>query len=109
MDSRYHSGSQGHANGRAFTGGTQSMTTQAEQVFGYDVYGSDEDKIGSVDSVWVDDATGELEFVGVKTGWLGGKNHVIPVANAQIAHGSITVPFAQSQIKDAPSFSGDDL
>ena len=87
------------------------MTTQApDQLYGYDVMDSSGNKIGSVDGVWVDDATGELEFVGVKTGWLMGKTHIIPAAQAQIDGSSqtITVPFAQDQIKDAPSFGTDD-
>lgn len=78
------------------------------QIFGYDVIDSSGNKIGKVDNVWVDDATNELEFAGVKTGWLMGKTHVIPVANAQISDGSIQVPFEQDQVKNAPSFSGDD-
>jgi len=78
------------------------------QLFGYDVNDASGNKIGKVDNVWVDDATNELEFVGVKTGWLMGKTHVIPVANAQVSDGSIQVPFDQDQIKNAPSFSGDE-
>jgi uncharacterized protein (TIGR02271 family) len=78
------------------------------QIFGYDVNDSTGNKIGKVDNVWVDDATNELEFVGVKTGWLMGKTHVIPVANAQISDGSVQVPFDEDRIKNAPSFSGDD-
>jgi uncharacterized protein (TIGR02271 family) len=79
----------------------------AAQVFGYDVTDGSGNKIGKVDNVWVDDATSELEFVGVKTGWLMGKTHVIPVANAQIGDNSIQVPFDEDQIKGAPSFDGD--
>lgn len=78
------------------------------QIFGYEVHDSAGNKIGKVDNVWVDDATNELEFVGVKTGWLMGKTHVIPVANAQISDGTIQVPFDEERIKSAPSFSGDE-
>ena len=78
------------------------------QIFGYDVMDNSGNKIGKVDNVWVDDATNELEFVGVKTGWLMGKTHVIPVANAQISDGGIQVPFYADTIKNAPSFSGDE-
>lgn len=86
------------------------MQTQApDQLFGYHVVDSAGNKIGDVDGVWVDDATNELEFVGVKTGWLMGKTHIVPAVNAQIDGGSqtIIVPFAESQIKDAPSFATD--
>jgi uncharacterized protein (TIGR02271 family) len=80
----------------------------ASSVFGYNVVDSAGNNIGSVDNVWVDDATNELEFVGVKTGWLFGKTHVIPCADAQFSDNTITVPYAQDQIKDAPSFGADD-
>jgi sporulation protein YlmC with PRC-barrel domain len=78
------------------------------QIIGYDVTDDSGNKIGKVDNVWVDDVTNELEFVGVKTGWLMGKTHVIPVANARIADGSIRVPFDEDTIKTAPSFNGDE-
>ena len=50
-----------------------------------------------------------LEFIGVTTGWLVGKTHAVPAANAQIddADRSIKVPYSQDQIKDAPSFAKD--
>jgi uncharacterized protein (TIGR02271 family) len=85
-----------------------NSTQDPAQIFGYEVTDASGNKIGKVDNVWVDDATSELEFVGVKTGWLMGKTHVIPVANAQVSDGTIEVPFDQDQIKNAPSFSGDD-
>ena len=86
-------------------------TTQApDQLFGYEVRDSSGNKIGSVDNVWVDDATSGLEFVGVKTGWLMGKIHAIPTADAQIDGDNrvITVPYSESQVKEAPSFGSDD-
>jgi uncharacterized protein (TIGR02271 family) len=83
-------------------------TTQApDQLYGYDVLDSDGNKLGSVDGVWVDDASSALEFIGVKTGWLMGKTHLIPAENAQIGNGQIQVPYPESQIKDAPSFGTD--
>lgn len=85
-----------------------TTTTAPDQLFGYDVTDSNGNKIGSVDHVWVDDATNELEFVGVKTGWIFGHTHVIPMADAQVGDGAITVPYTSDQIKNAPSFSGDD-
>jgi len=84
--------------------GTQSP----DQLFGCEVTDSNGNKIGKVDSVWVDDATNALEFIGVKIGMLMGKTHIIPVTQGQTAGGTIRVPYAESQIKDAPSFSGDD-
>ncbi len=85
-----------------------TRTQSPEQLFGCEVTDSNGNKIGKVDSVWVDDATNALEFIGVKIGMLMGKTHVIPVTQGQTDGGAISVPYAESQIKDAPSFSGDD-
>lgn len=86
-----------------------TTTTIPDQVFGYDVIDTDGNKLGSVDNVWVDDATGDLEFVAVKTGWLFGKNHIIPVSDGRIDNDSqaIIVPYSQDQVKGAPSLSSD--
>jgi uncharacterized protein (TIGR02271 family) len=88
---------------------TQSSTTEAAQLFGYDVQGNDGSKIGSVDGVWVDDATGRAEFIAVKTGWLFGKNHVMPIEQGQIdnQNQTIQVPYSSDQIKNGPSFGTD--
>jgi len=88
----------------------QTSTTAAEQVFGYDVIDGSGNRIGTVDNVWVDDATSELEFIGIKTGWLFGKTHVIPTADAQIDNGNrtVSIPYGEDQIKNAPSFATDD-
>lgn len=77
-------------------------------MFGYDVMDSHGHKVGAVDNVWVDDATSALEFVGVKMGFLMGKTHIIPTADAQIADGTITVPYDHDLIKDAPSYGGEE-
>lgn len=83
------------------------MNAQADQLFGDDVCTQDGETIGTVDNVWVDDATDETEFIGVKTGWLFGKTHVIPTADAQFDGTTITVPYSKDQIEGAPSFDTD--
>jgi sporulation protein YlmC with PRC-barrel domain len=85
----------------------QTSTTAPDHMFGHDVYDVDGNKIGSVDNVWVDDATNALEFIGVKTGWIFGKTHVIPTSYARFEDGRITVPYPESVIQDAPSFPAD--
>jgi len=85
-----------------------SMTQAPDQLYGYEVMDSAGNKLGSVDGVWVDDASDALEFIGVKTGWLMGKTHLIPAENARIGDGQIQVPYPESQVKDAPSYGTDD-
>jgi uncharacterized protein (TIGR02271 family) len=78
-----------------------------EELFGQDVMGSDGGKIGTVDGVWIDDATSALEFIGVKTGWLAGGSHIIPTAAAQFSDGLIQIPYREDQVKGAPEFDSD--
>jgi uncharacterized protein (TIGR02271 family) len=88
-----------------------TMEAQApDQLFGYEVVDAAGSTIGKVDGVWVDDATNQLEFVSVKIGRLIGKTHIIPAAQAQVdgSGQTMTVPYDESQIKDAPSFGTDD-
>jgi len=74
----------------------------------YDVIGQGDEHIGNVSGLW-EDHTGRPSFVGVKTSWLFGKTHVIPLQAAQIdaEEGHIYVPYGKDQIKDAPSFETD--
>jgi uncharacterized protein (TIGR02271 family) len=86
-----------------------TSTDQATQIYGYDVIDNAGNKLGTVDGVWVDDATNALEFAGIKTGWLFGKTHIIPLQSANIDNGNsaITVPYDGDQVKNAPSFDTD--
>jgi uncharacterized protein (TIGR02271 family) len=76
-------------------------------LYEYEVLSSSGDKIGSVDGVWVDDATSRLEFISVKTGWAFGKDHVVPIASARGADEdhTIEVPYSAEQVKNGPSFA----
>ena len=86
-----------------------SGTMMSDQIHGFNLVDNQGNKLGSVDGVWVDDATSRLEFIGVKTGWLAGKTHLVPAQDARLDEGNrqIAVPFSQDRIKDAPSFSAD--
>ncbi len=84
-----------------------TIMQDAAQLFGAAVSTTDGENVGTVDGVWVDDATNQPEFIGVKTGWLAGKTHLIPLENAQFSGDSVQVPYGQDQIKDAPSFDTD--
>jgi len=90
---------------------SQTMTDQdTTRLFGYEVDDSTGNKIGDVDGAWVDDATGKLEFIAVRTGWLFGKDHLIPIEQAQIddQNRTIQVPYSGDQIKNGPSFDPSD-
>ena len=79
------------------------------QLFDYSVVDQSGESVGSVANLWNSEHTGTLEFLGVKTGWLFGSNHVVPVEGAQIdeATRTIQLPYLLAKIKDAPSIDAD--
>ncbi|MGW6459259.1 PRC-barrel domain-containing protein [Streptomyces sp. NPDC055078] len=60
-------------------------------------------KIGTVDEVYLDDATGTPEWAAVRTG-LFGRDAFVPLEPSTFADGTLRVPYERSLIKDAPDF-----
>ncbi|WP_432538145.1 PRC-barrel domain-containing protein, partial [Kineococcus auxinigenes] len=77
-------------------------TFNAETLYGATVTGTDGDKIGKVDEVYLDNATNQPEWVSVKTGLFGSNVSLIPLSSATVSGDTITVPFEKSMVKDAP-------
>jgi uncharacterized protein (TIGR02271 family) len=74
----------------------------------YDVVDKRNNKFGTLSCVWVDQEERPV-FLGVKTGWIFGKTHVVPVDVAEInpANRRIRVPLEQDMIKAAPAYESD--
>lgn len=90
---------------------TQSGTYQNynyERLIGYEVIDSNDEKIGTVNHLWTDN-TGQPAFLGIKTGWLFGKTHVVPVHSAEVnEYGQvIRLPFTEEQVKGSASYDPD--
>jgi uncharacterized protein (TIGR02271 family) len=68
---------------------------------------SDGDKIGSIDEIYMDDHTGQPEWLAVKTGMFGSNVSFIPIADAHEADGNVQVPYDKQQVKDAPQAEPD--
>jgi uncharacterized protein (TIGR02271 family) len=69
---------------------------------GGDVLGQDGKKIGKIGQVYLNDATGEPEWVTAHTGLFGGGESFIPLEHASVQGEDITVPYTKEQVKDAP-------
>ena len=84
-------------------------STNHANLFEYAIVDSNQESIGTLHSMWTNEQSGQLEFVGVKTGWLFGSNHVVPVGKAQIdeATRTIQVPYTLALVKDAPATEAD--
>jgi uncharacterized protein (TIGR02271 family) len=73
-----------------------------DSLFDATVNGSDGDKIGKVDEVYLDNNSGDPEWVSVKTGLFGSNVSLLPLAQATVSGGTITVPFDKAMVKNAP-------
>ncbi|SDQ64199.1 DUF2382 domain-containing protein [Quadrisphaera sp. DSM 44207] len=73
------------------------------QLRGATAYGSDGDKLGKVDEVFLDDATGQPEWAAVKTGLFGSNHSLVPLEQATFSGDELRVPYTKEQVKAAPN------
>lgn len=85
------------------------MATQAEirNLLECHVVGSDGRLIGKVGQVYLDDRSGEPEWVTVRTGFSGMRQTFVPLSGSRRSAEEIRVPFDQEKIKGAPSIDVD--
>ena len=84
---------------------------EASEAIGKTVYSGEGDKIGKVGQVFLDDQTGQPEFLTVNTGLFGSSESFVPVEGASLNGDDISVPHGKDKIKDAPrvDLNGDHL
>ena len=82
-------------------------TDTISRVIGQDVYDESGEKIGSAGEVYLDDETGQPEWVTVRTGLFGTKESFVPIRNADLTDDGIRVPISKERVKDAPKIDTD--
>ncbi|MFF3491542.1 PRC-barrel domain-containing protein [Streptomyces sp. NPDC002795] len=60
-------------------------------------------KVGTIDEVYLDDATGVPQWAAIRTG-LFSRDAFVPLEPSDFTDGTLHVPFERSLIKDAPDF-----
>ncbi|MFE7647854.1 DUF2382 domain-containing protein [Streptomyces phaeoluteigriseus] len=85
------------------------MITQEQipTVLDHPVYDTDGNKIGDARHVFLDDATGQPEWVSVKTGLFGTSESFVPIRDASIVEDHLEVPYPKATVKDAPNVDVD--
>lgn len=81
--------------------------TQVQAAVGATAYDSNGDKIGKVGQLFLDDHTGQPEFVTVNTGLFGTSESFVPVQQATLDGDRLTLPFTKDKVKDAPKVDVD--
>jgi sporulation protein YlmC with PRC-barrel domain len=82
-------------------------TETISRVIGQDVYDASGEKIGSASEVYLDDESGQPEWVTVKTGLFGTKESFVPIRDADLTDNGVRVPVSKDQVKDAPKVDTD--
>ncbi len=76
---------------------------------GSTAHGPDGEKIGTVESFFVDDRTGAPTWVAVSTGLFGTRHSVVPATEATFTDGLLQLPVSKDAVKHAPHVGGDHL
>jgi uncharacterized protein (TIGR02271 family) len=82
-------------------------TETLDRVIGRDVYDESGTKIGSASEVYLDDQTGQPEWVTVKTGLFGTKESFVPIRDADLTDDGVRVHVSKDKVKDAPKIDTD--
>ncbi|WP_236244756.1 DUF2382 domain-containing protein [Streptomyces sp. CC210A] len=75
---------------------------QVPAVLDRPVYARDGSKIGEAKHVFLDDATGQPEWVTVSTGLFGSHESFVPVRDADVVEDHLEVPYDKDKVKGAP-------
>src|ERR687886_2555784 len=78
-----------------------------QTLIGGTAYSTDGDKIGSIGTVYLDNASGEPAWVTVKTGFFGSNESFVPLEQAELTNDGVRVPYDKDRIKGAPNIETD--
>ncbi len=84
-----------------------SSMTDAYEWQGRTVVDAGGDKIGKIDDIYVDDATGEPAWALVNTGLFGTKSNFVPLGTASPSGGDVKVEVTKDQVSNAPGVDTD--
>ena len=86
------------------------MTRTQQDVLTYrgqELRGSDGEKIGTIEEIYLDTETQQPEWAVVTTGLFGSKQTFVPLGEASTSDDGVTVPFDKATVKDAPNIDPD--
>jgi uncharacterized protein (TIGR02271 family) len=74
---------------------------------GHEARGSDGDKLGKIEDIYLDRETSEPEWIAIKTGLFGSHLSFVPLAEARLDGDAVTVPYDKDKVKEAPRVEPD--
>jgi sporulation protein YlmC with PRC-barrel domain len=85
-----------------------SPTHPAHEWHGLDVLDEGGEKVGTVDDVYVDDHSGDPEFILLRGGLFGLRKHFAPIRGASREDEAIRLAYPADLVRDAPSIAADE-
>jgi hypothetical protein len=73
-----------------------------------DVLDSEGQRVGKLDGIYTNDATGQAEFALVREGILGNHLHFVPTAGARMVGEDIQIAFSKEEVLAAPKVKVDE-
>jgi uncharacterized protein (TIGR02271 family) len=83
------------------------MQQDLSSLIGHHVYDAEGDKIGTAGTIYQSDATGDPEWITVKTGLFGTKESFVPLHGAEADERGLHVVVRKEIVKDAPRIDED--
>src|ERR687893_2391413 len=86
------------------------MTQTHQDVLSYrgqELRGSDGEKLGTIEEIYLDTDTNQPEWALVTTGLFGTKQSFVPISGARREGETVNVPFDKATVKDAPKVDPD--
>jgi uncharacterized protein (TIGR02271 family) len=74
---------------------------------GQHLFGSDGEKLGTIEDVYLDTGSGQPEWALVTTGLFGTKQSFVPIRDLRNERDGISVPFDKATVNDAPKVDPD--
>jgi uncharacterized protein (TIGR02271 family) len=74
---------------------------------GHDLIDQDGSKIGRIVDIYLDEQTGQPEWLAVSTGMFGSKVSFVPLAGAAARSGELVCQWTKEEVKDAPRAEAD--
>jgi uncharacterized protein (TIGR02271 family) len=82
-----------------------TTATSPEQYIGRNAVDPQGNKIGSVGQVYVNDETGQPDWITINTGLFGMKENFAPLAGSSFTGDDLVLPFDKTVVKDAPDIA----
>ena len=77
----------------------------ADQYVGRNAVDEQGNKIGSVGQVYLDDQTGQPDWITINTGLFGMKENFAPLAGSRFSGQDLVLPFGKDVVKDSPDIA----